>query len=328
MPVPSEVEVAHEVCCGSIFGPSRLAVRADLSRSSPDALASMTDKAQLSDRLAHVARLRQASRPRRACSLGWRLAAIMAARKTGRQIPVNALTFWGDRMRVLLPEPLSCELYGYRFFEEGLSAFMLAEVRPGQRVFDVGAHYGYFTRLASMLVGPHGTVHSFEPTPSTFSMLARNTSDLANVTRTQAAAWHSRGTLSLKDFGPCMSMFNSLMAPRLSDSNGHASVAIEVEALSLDEYAERCGPPDFIKIDAESAEWSILQGMATMLARHRPKVTVEVGDFDVEGAARSRQLLDHVLGYGYTPFDYRDGRIQPHTLRSVYGYDNIMLIAS
>jgi FkbM family methyltransferase len=261
----------------------------------------MTDKAQLSERLAHVVHLRQASKPRRAFSLGWRLAAIMAARKTGRQIPVRAMTFWGDRMRVLLPEPLSCELYGYNFFEEGLSAFMLAEVHPGQHVYDVGAHYGYFTRLASMLVGPHGAVHSFEPTPSTFSMLTKNTDDLANVTRSQVAVWHSRQMLSLKDFGPCMSMFNSLMAPRLRDPDGHEADAIEVQAVSLDEYAERCGSPDF--------------------------VTVEVGDFDVDGAARSRALLDHVIGHGYAAFDYRDGRIQPHTLRDVYGYDNIMLIA-
>lgn len=231
----------------------------------------MTDKAQLSDRLAHVVHLRQASKPRRAFSLGWRLAAIMAARKTGRQIPVRAMTFWGDRMRVLLPEPLSCELYGYHFFEEGLSAFMLAEVHPGQHVYDVGAHYGYFTRLASMLVGPRGAVHSFEPTPSTFSMLTKNTDDLANVTRSQVAVWHSRQMLSLKDFGPCMSMFNSLMAPRLRDPDGHEADAIEVQAVSLDEYAERCGSPDFVQIDAESAEWSILQGMATIFAKDRPE---------------------------------------------------------
>ena len=36
-------------------------------------------------------------------------------------------------------------------------------VRPGSVVYDVGAHYGYYTLLASVLAGPAGRVLAFEP---------------------------------------------------------------------------------------------------------------------------------------------------------------------
>lgn len=278
------------------------------------------------DKLAYYTRLRTHSKRRRLVSMGWRLGLILASRKTGRQVSVTATTFWGDRMRVLLPESLSCELYGYRYFEEGLSAFLLQEVRSGQCVYDIGSHFGYFTRLSSALVGDSGAVHSFEPTPTTFALLSRNTADLANVTCNQTAVWRERDTLELKDFGPQMSMFNSLLAPRLGNAHEHAAVTIAVAAVALDDYAKDHLAPDVVKIDAESAEWSILQGMSHLLTHNRPKVTIEVGDFDVAGAAKSRALLDHVIGYGYSPYEYRAGKIVPHEVQDTYGYDNIFLM--
>jgi FkbM family methyltransferase len=258
---------------------------------------------------------------------GLRLARIKAARTTGRPLPVVASTFWGDKMRVVLPESLSCELYGYHYFEEGLSAFMLNYVRSGQRVFDVGAHYGYFSRLSSTLVGPSGSVHCFEPTPRTYALLVENTADLCNVTCNAAAVWHCADTVQLTDFGANMSMFNSLMAPRIvEDGAPPVGAQFSVPAVSLDDYADSVGRPDFVKIDAESAEWHVLEGMAGLLRDAKPIVTLEVGDFDVDGAATSRALLDHVIGHGYAAYEYVNGEIRAHTLQDSYRYDNIFLL--
>jgi FkbM family methyltransferase len=158
--------------------------------------------------------------------------------------------------------------------------------------------------------------------------LIRNTADLPNVTCNQAAVWHAAASLRLNDFGPSMSMFNSLLAPRLDAADSPGAAGVEVQALALDDYADRFGAPGFVKIDAESAEWSILQGMGQLLNSGRPKLTLEVGDYGVEGAPPSRVLLDYVIDCGYAPFDYRDGRIRPHDLQDTYGYDNILLVAA
>src|SRR6266508_5855760 len=89
-------------------------------------------------------------------------------------VPLRTRTFWGARMRVRIPETVSNELFRYGLFEPGLTAYMLGILKSGDPVLDVGDHNGYFTLLASDLVGVSGEVHAFEPTPSTFAMLAGN----------------------------------------------------------------------------------------------------------------------------------------------------------
>src|SRR3989304_1382083 len=46
-----------------------------------------------------------------------------------------------------------------------------ANLRPGAVVYDIGAHVGYYTLLASVLCGPSGKVFAFEPSPRNLSRL-------------------------------------------------------------------------------------------------------------------------------------------------------------
>ncbi len=48
------------------------------------------------------------------------------------------------------------------------------ELRRGDVVVDVGANIGYYTILASRLVGEGGKVYAFEPEPDNFAMLQKN----------------------------------------------------------------------------------------------------------------------------------------------------------
>ncbi len=45
------------------------------------------------------------------------------------------------------------------------------EIRPGDVVYDLGANVGFYSLLASFLVGPKGRVYSFEPLPSNLEFL-------------------------------------------------------------------------------------------------------------------------------------------------------------
>jgi FkbM family methyltransferase len=238
---------------------------------------------------------------------------------------IRARTFWGDTMVVTPPEELSVEIYLYGFYEEGLTRFMLDRVTTGMTVIDVGAHYGYFTLLAAHLVGPCGSVHAFEPTPSTAVILARNANGRRNVTVNKSAAWSSESHLALHVFGAQYSMFNSVFAPRLSLS---ADTKVTVPAISLDDYTGRSDlVPGFVKIDAESAESQVIEGLAGTLRQHHPALTVEVGDLSPDQPISSRELLDMISSeYDYRPFEYTDGQIRPHEPRDRYDYDNILLV--
>lgn len=242
-------------------------------------------------------------------------------------VPARTRTFWGAKMRVRLPEPISNQLLDHGWFEPGLTALMLHVIRPRDTVLDVGAHYGYFTLLAGELVGPGGRVHAFEPTPSTFAVLRRNTRDRGNVITNQVAVWSHRTDVVVTDLGPRRSAFNTVFTPRLQqrDLRRGRSRQRTIPAVSLDDYCdEHTLRPAFVKVDAESAEYHILQGMKWVLNEPRPFVTLEVGDFDLPDVPRSSQLVEAMTSNGYVAFEHVDGRLRVHRPRQTYGYDNLL----
>lgn len=256
---------------------------------------------------------------------------MQVARLLNKTIQVKAPVFWGDEMVLVFPEGISGQLfqYGYLNHEEGLTAFMLRYLKPGMVFFDIGAHFGYYTLLGAELVGYNGQVHSFEPTPNTFQILLRNTTDKTNIKINNIAIWSNDAELLLKDFGLQLSGYNSLCAARLeeSESKNIRPQQHRVQATSLDSYIEHNNVlPDFIKIDAESAEYNILQGMENILARHRPLVCFEVGDMDLDGVVSSKVLLQYMLDKNYQPYEFQGTDIIKHQLRDKYTNTNVLFI--
>jgi FkbM family methyltransferase len=248
----------------------------------------------------------------------------------GKPIRVKARTFWGEDMLVVIPEVVSLNIYRYGFFEEGLTRMLFEHLKPGMTFFDIGAHFGYFSLLASYLVGDKGQVHVFEPTPSTFDILRTNVSNKNNVFLNNNAVFSRGEIVSINDYGVKYSAFNSIY-------NGNLSLDIiekigakryQVEAFSVDEYVGGRGvAPDFVKIDAESAEYEILQGMEMTIDEYRPKISLEVGDMNVRDATSSKKLINFLINKGYKPYEYKEGKTELHLLKTVpYQYDNILFL--
>ncbi len=252
-------------------------------------------------------------------------------RHRGHARLAHGRTFWGDRLRVRLPDEISIAIRRHGFIEYELSAFLLRHLRTGATFLDVGAHLGYFTVLAARCVGESGRVVSFEPTPATYALLAQNVAGLGNVTAVPAAVWSSPGTLSLTDHGVGYSPYNSAYRSRLPAAVRQrvATTVHEVAAVTLDEFvAARALTPDVVKIDAESAEKNVLEGMGRLLGTVRPVVSLEVGDLDVPGAPRSAELVEFMVGHDYRAYELSDGIPRPHRLRSSYEYDNLVFVAA
>ncbi len=239
----------------------------------------------------------------------------------------TARTFWGQRMTIALPEEVSIAIHRHGFVDYDLTAYLLDHLRPGATVLDVGAHIGYYTMLASALVGPQGSVVSFEPTPSTLSVLRENAARRPNVTVVPAAVWSERDVLVFHDHGLGYSAYNSAFQARLPESVRVRlpSEELRVEAVCLDDHVrEHEIVVDFVKIDAESAEAHVLSGMREVLASQRPTLSLEVGDLDVVGAPRSRELIEAVLSAGYQAWELRRGEPVPHVPQEVYSYQNLI----
>jgi len=283
------------------------------------------DRRHLLNRLQCQADLGRAPRPVRARRLFFRLALPRLLGLAGLAHRVTAQTFFGRDMRVHLPDLVGAKLYQYGFFEEGLTRALIETLPRGGVFVDIGAHVGYYTLLASLLAGPSGRVVAFEPTPRTREELAFNTAGLANVEIVPMAAWHGPAKLSLEDFGWRQSSFNSVVAARVAGDP--ISQTIEVDAVAVDDWLEAAGVvPTFIKIDAESAELQVLQGLRRTIQRHRPILSLEVGDYDLAGVPRSAELVGLLTALGYSAWQYVDRRFVEHRLAQSYKYDNLLFL--
>jgi len=242
-------------------------------------------------------------------------------------IPSLAKTFWNESMHIVLPERVSLALFRYGFFEAELTRALIQLVRPGMVFFDIGAHIGYFSLLASELVGTQGQVHSFEPTSTSFSILRRNTETKSNVTLVNAAVYSKEGALQLQDFGVAYSAFNSIYAGKMRRAERRKLHAQKytAQAVTLAQYVATTEvKPDVIKIDAEGAELSILAGLESALATVRPILTVEVGDtVDSSDVPRSRPVIAWLMAHDYQPTEFVAGEFVPHQPRDVYQYTNL-----
>jgi len=247
-----------------------------------------------------------------------------------KETKIKTKTFWHEDMLVVIPERVSRTLYRYGFFEEGLTKMFLKYLQPRMTLLDIGAHFGYFTLLGSYLVGEKGQVHSFEPIPSTFKILQRNVLKKNNIFINNKAVFSIKTNVDINDYGIKYSAFNSLYAARLPKKILH-KVTIEkheIETLTIDDYIKSKNiKPDFVKIDAEGAEFEALLGMQKTIAEFHPIISIEVGDFDVEGVPISKNLISYLKNKNYQPYEFKDGKFSKHLLKdNQYRYDNILFM--
>lgn len=245
--------------------------------------------------------------------------------------PVVIRTFWGGAFEGVLPERVSSAIARYTFFDPHVSHSMMAFVRPGDVVVDIGAHFGFFTLLGSWLAGPTGRVVAIEAIPSTHAQLRRNIEMHAahpNIVSAQLAAGNQVGSLTFKDLGLEFSSLNSAFEVRGPHGERAQSRAREVvvDMRPMDEVLRELNIPevDFVKLDAESSEHLVLDGMTETLTKSRPLVSVEVSDETPGEAAHTALIVDRMLALGFGVY-----RMEGSALRSVpdgvpRGYGNFL----
>ena len=244
---------------------------------------------------------------------------------------MDAPLFWGEEMKVVFPEIVSCFLYRYGFFEPDLTGVVIKHLKSGDTFFDIGTHFGYYSMLASKIVGSQGEVHGFEPTIGTYKIVSLNLKEKDNVTLNNVAAWSTEKTLNFKDYGVHWAAFNSLYSAKLEEPEIAKMTPLdyEVEAISIDKYVEITGArPNFIKIDAENAEYDILQGMKLTLRRIRPIITLEVGDVNEGDFQDSNACVTFLVENNYKAMELRDGSLHQHTIKKKYTHTNLLFIPS
>jgi FkbM family methyltransferase len=145
-------------------------------------------------------------------------------------------------------------------------------LRPGGVFYDLGANVGFFSLVASNIVGSEGHVYALEPSPTTVRALRANVArnGLQNITVIEAAAGRMDGRARL-DPGDGDVSQNARLLPD-HDRRGLEVCLVTVDTLVRD----GARPPDVVKIDVEGAEEDTVLGMRTTLRVHRPSVVCEI----------------------------------------------------
>ena len=241
-------------------------------------------------------------------------------------LKITSKTFWSEDINLNLPEPVSAEILRFGFVEEVVINFILRCVKPGNIVVDVGAHYGFFSLLMHKIVGKNGNVYSFEPTPSTYKVLKTN-SKLKNISSYNQAIWEKNENLYINDYGQSNSAFNSLKGSRDKNFNQMKIKKVKVKGISLDYFFEKNKiTPNFIKIDAESAEKEVILGLNKTIKMYKPELCIELGDLNIDNTVKSKDIINKLMSFDYIPIEWNRDKLIFHEVKDNYKYCNLLFI--
>ena len=171
--------------------------------------------------------------------------------------------------------PFRFRHYFQRDYEVHNFSFFRKHVRQGMTCIDVGAHFGLFS--VYMAKFSEGTVYSFEAAPGTFKILLKvielnKFSDRIKPINAAVSNCNGKAAFFIGDQvgTPSNSLVNDLNPdfPKKTDY---------VELVSLDDFASRQNIKfDFLKIDAEGAEFEVLQGARDSIVLDRPFIILSV----------------------------------------------------
>jgi FkbM family methyltransferase len=181
-------------------------------------------------------------------------------------------------------------------YEVHLSTVFEKYCTSGMTVVDVGANLGYYSLLASRLVGPSGRVVALEPNSENCRLLLSSLrlNDITNVQLLPVAADTATGWAYY-------STHVGSNGGLIEDGELLSHPGTIVPTFRLDELVE--GPVGFLKMDVEGAEGRVVRGATRIIERDRPIVTTELKDEMLRRV--SGTTVAEYLGYfeklGYTP---------------------------
>jgi len=182
-------------------------------------------------------------------------------------------------------------------YERDLVTTLRHILQPGMVFVDVGAHIGYFTALAWVLVRPAGGVHAFEADPQCFQRLRENSRILDGVVLHPTAVSDRVGAATFfASPDPAESGWGSLFP----DGLRRATRLVSTTTLDAWRQREAPGRVDFVKLDVEGAEYRVLRGAEALIRADRPTLFLEVNNVCLTRDGRSaRDIVDFLDRYDY-----------------------------
>ncbi|HEY0972674.1 MAG TPA: FkbM family methyltransferase [Gemmatimonadales bacterium] len=172
----------------------------------------------------------------------------------------------------------------------------------GQVVWDIGGDQGIMSLCFARKVGPAGRVLVIEPNPGSVRTIRSNlaVNHFTHCEVLHAACGEAEGevVLSVPRYAPAWGTAD----PTLRNESLGPCDEFVVRTVTVDALVERGErPPDFIKIDTEGFETSVLKGAARTIATVRPRLYLENhGADDAQKVANARAIVELLAPHGYS----------------------------
>ena len=223
-------------------------------------------------------------------------------------MPVTAVTRFGASFTAPIEDSIQFYMYFFGVHEPGVTKVFRMHLRPGDTCIDIGANVGAHTLLAAHLVGPKGTVHAIEASPTIHATLR------ANLERNGGSQVHTYNVAVTQTPGPVtvfMHGAGNIGATTIMDNVAAERRSIAettVPGLPLAEIlpAAAIEQARLMKIDVEGAEWLVLQGRRDLLPHLREDCLILI-EINPGALAPFGKGMDDVLNLlasaGFQPFE-------------------------
>jgi FkbM family methyltransferase len=186
---------------------------------------------------------------------------------------------------------VSHQIQKHRIWEPYETSLLVNHLKPGDVFLDIGANIGYYTILASAIVRDSGLVIAYEPDEENFRLLCENLAlnHAVNVRPFHAAVsdYDGHGNLYLSR--------DNKGDHRLYDSGDGRCCRKAAVINAGDHLRSVTGQVNFIKIDTQGSEYSILRGLKGIVLENKHHLTmmVEFWPYGIRlSGASGGELLD------------------------------------
>lgn len=194
--------------------------------------------------------------------------------------------------------------------EEAIVNLIASRLGSGDVFLDIGANVGFYSLMASGIVGNTGQVYAFEPLPRLANLLRRTVAanGVTNLVIVEAVVGSAVGTASIAAMAD--SAYSHVVdgANAIDDRHGHWT-PVTVRAVTIDDYVRNVVRrlPRLIKMDIEGSEIEAVDGATAILSDPQgPDVICEVGAPHLARFNHTpAELFERFASHGYRPLHPR-----------------------
>ncbi len=219
---------------------------------------------------------------------------------------VRASTFFDDKMHLVLPAGMDIYLLGGKTHDSEirLAKFLIKHLDENDIFVDVGTHFGFYSLLASKLVGENGQVIGVEASAAIFDIYLKNISQKKNITPNHLAATEKNEVLTFAEFPILYSEYNTFKPEQFESTEWikkNPPKKIKVEGKKLDSLLfEKNINPKIIKIDVEGAENNVVLGLKKTIDNFHPTIAMEYLVEDRQNTSH-KAAAQTLIKSGYSP---------------------------